>query len=64
VVTEINPASGNSVTPQVASYQYGDQYRGTFSKFQMIEDMGNGQSAIVFVTSVFGSAFVYKLPKS
>ena len=37
------------------------QYAGTFSKFQMIEDMGNGQSAIVMTTSVDGPTYVAKI---
>lgn len=55
--SQVSPGSGNSVAPTG-----NDQYRGTFSKFQMIEDMGNGQSAIVLVTTVTGPTYVYKLP--
>jgi hypothetical protein len=49
--------SAGGVTPQAPS-----QYQGAWSKWQMIEDMGNGQSAIVYVTDVRGPAYVYKLP--
>lgn len=37
------------------------QYAGTFSKFQMIEDMGNGQSAVVMATNVDGPTYVAKI---
>ena len=56
--SEVSPAAANTIVPAVG----GDQYRGTFSKFQMIEDMGNGQAALCFVASVSGPLFVYKLP--
>lgn len=48
-----------SVTPAP-----GYQYNGTFSKFQVIEDMGNGQAAIALMTNVEGATYVYKLPFS
>jgi hypothetical protein len=35
---------------------------GTFSRFNIVEDMGNGQSALVLVNSVTGPVYVYKLP--
>jgi hypothetical protein len=47
--------ASNSVTPQAGM-------NGTLSKFQMINDMGNGQSAICFVTSSSGPTYVYKVP--
>ena len=53
--SEIVPAAG--VVPTSSS-----QYRGTYSKLQLIEDMGNGQSAIVFVTDVRGPTYVYRVP--
>jgi len=55
----VNAAGGNSVTPSVPD----SDYRGTYSKFNIIEDMGNGQSALVLVTSTKGPVYVYKLPK-
>lgn len=39
-----------------------DQYRGTYGKLQCIENMGNGQSAIVYVTNVKGPTYVFKVP--
>jgi len=51
-------APSNTIVPSVT----GNQYQGTFSKFQMIEDMGNGQAALCFVASTTGPLFVYKLP--
>ena len=54
----INAASGNAVTPPAGPSQ------GTFGKFNIIEDMGNGRSALVLVTSTTGPVYVYKLPAS
>lgn len=48
------PLSG--ATPTASS-----QFNGTFSKFQMIEDMGNGQSAVIMATSVDGPTYIAKL---
>jgi hypothetical protein len=39
-------------------------YQGTFNKFQIINDMGNGLSAIVLATRVDGPTYVIKLPSS
>lgn len=50
--------SSNSVTPSP-----GYQYNGTFGKWQMIEDMGNGQSAIVLMSNVEGPTYVFKVPR-
>lgn len=49
--------ASNTVVPS-----NGSSYQGTYSKFQMIEDMGNGQAAICLVTSVTGPTYVYKVP--
>lgn len=38
-------------------------FNGVYSKFNLIEDMGNGQSALVVVCSTTGSTYVYKLPR-
>jgi hypothetical protein len=54
----VTPAAGNAVTPTA---QFGGQYNGHFSKWQIINDMGNGQSAIV-VCAGLNSVYVYKLP--
>ncbi len=37
-------------------------YNGTYGKMQMIEDMGNGQSALVLATQVGAPSYVVKLP--
>lgn len=42
----------------------GYQYNGTFSKLQVIEDMGNGQAALVLMSNVQGPSYVYKLPSA
>ena len=59
VWSEILPAGSNSVVPTP-----NPRYPGrSFSKFQMIEDMGNGQSALVTVNDTqVAATFVYKLP--
>ena len=41
-----------------------DDFQGVYTKFNIIEDMGNGQSALVVVLNVGGPVFVYKLPVS
>src|SRR6185436_1597589 len=43
----ISAASGNSVSPQA----FDGDFQGSYSKFNIIEDMGNGQSALVLVTA-------------
>jgi hypothetical protein len=55
-ISTIAAAAGNAVTPT------GAQPNGTYSRFNIIEDMGNGQSALVVVNSTTGATFVYKLP--
>jgi hypothetical protein len=37
-------------------------YRGTYGKFNIVEDMGDGQSALVLATDTNGPVLVYKLP--
>jgi hypothetical protein len=54
----INAAGSNTVTPPAGPAQ------GTFGKFNIIEDMGNGRSALVLVTSTTGPVYVYKLPSA
>ena len=39
-------------------------FQGVYTKFNIIEDMGNGQSALVVVLNVGGPVYVYKLPVS
>jgi hypothetical protein len=56
VWSQVSPSSANSVAPDAAPAQ------GTYSKFNLIEDMGNGQSALVVVNSTSGPVYVYKLP--
>lgn len=55
-ISTITAAPSNIVTPT------GAQPNGTYSRFNIIEDMGNGQSALVVVNSTTGATFVYKLP--
>ena len=57
----VNPAAGNSVTPPGA---LDADFQGAFSKFNMIEDMGNGQSALCFVGRTTGQTYAYKVPAS
>lgn len=38
------------------------QWKGSYSKWQLVEDMGNGQSLIVFATEVDGPTYGIKLP--
>lgn len=52
----VAPAAGNTVTPTADS-----GYNGHFAKWQIINDMGNGQSAIVVCPSL-SAVYVYKLP--
>jgi hypothetical protein len=53
------PASANTISPPG---QLDSDFRGAYSKFNLIEDMGNGRSALVFVGRTTGQTFVYKLP--
>ena len=53
----VTPASGG------VDVKYPSQWRGAYSKFNLIEDMGNGQGALVLVTDTFGPVYVYRLPK-
>jgi hypothetical protein len=52
----VTPAAGNTVTPQNSTGA------GTYSKFNIIEDMGNGQSALVVILGTTLPIYVYKLP--
>lgn len=56
VASTVSPASGNTVIPSTA------QGNGTFSRFNIIEDMGNGQSALVVFNDLSQPIYVYKLP--
>jgi hypothetical protein len=58
VWSQVNPSGGTSV------YTPPEGNNDTYSKWNVIEDMGNGQSAIVVVTSIEGPVYVYKVPKS
>jgi hypothetical protein len=55
-ISTIAAAPSNTVTPT------GAQPNGTYSRFNLVPDMGNGQSALVIVNSTTGATFVYKLP--
>lgn len=66
-----NPFTGNFVWSSVSAAsgsmvpggQSGD-FRGVYSKFNMVQDMGNGQSALAVVLNIGGPVYVYKLPVS
>lgn len=52
----VTPSGSNTVTPTTPFAQ------GTFGKFGLIDDMGNGQSAFVLINKTTEAAFVYKIP--
>jgi hypothetical protein len=52
----VQPSSLNRVVPGSA------QANGTYGRFNIIQDMGNGQSAFVLLNSTTGSTYVYKIP--
>lgn len=54
--SQVTPASGNPVSPSAPSDT------GTYSKFNLIEDMGNGQSALVVINKTDEPVYVFKLP--
>lgn len=55
---QVDKATG-SISP---THEYGD-FVGTYSKFNIINDMGNGQACLVYVTGINnGYTYVYKLP--
>jgi hypothetical protein len=56
--TTVSAAGGGATPPGSVS---GD-FQGLYGKFNIIEDMGNGQSALVMVASTTGDTYVYKLP--
>lgn len=53
----IIPSQGNTTIPSV-----GQTNNLIYGKMRLIEDMGNGQSAIVLVTSTQQGGYLYKLP--
>jgi hypothetical protein len=55
-ISSVAPAASNTVTPSAPPEQ------GTFSKFNIVEDMGNGQSALVLLNAIDQPTYVYKLP--
>jgi len=52
----ISPDGNNAVTPSSA------ESNGTFSRFNLIKDMGNGQGALVLLNDIFEATYIYKLP--
>jgi hypothetical protein len=52
----VAPAGSNSVVPPSVS---GSQ---PYGRFNIVQDMGNGQSCIVLATTISGGTHVYKLP--
>jgi hypothetical protein len=57
VWSSVAPASSNRVQPSSAS-----ENAGTYGKFNIIEDMGNGQGALVLINRITEAVYVYKLP--
>lgn len=57
VVTDVTNGAG-SATPSVNG---NTPWNGSFGQVQLIEDMGNGEAALVSATSHLGPAYVYKL---
>lgn len=55
----IAPNASNTITPVPGQPS---NFNGVFSKFNLIEDMGNGQSALIVVCDPAGPTYVYKLP--
>jgi hypothetical protein len=69
LVVPANPLTGtftwSAVTSQGGATPPGSvsgDFQGVYSKFNIVEDMGNGQSALCLVCSTTGSTYVYKLP--
>jgi hypothetical protein len=58
-VTTINPASGSTTPPTNPG---GAQGTGAWSKFNIVNDMGNGQACLVVVADVTGLTYAYRLP--
>jgi hypothetical protein len=58
IVEDVPAAGGNTVVPSAAPGN------GTYSRFNIIEDMGDGQSALTIVNSTRGPVYVYKLPRA
>lgn len=54
--SEIAPSPSNAIVPPAGPAN------GTFGKFNLVPDMGNGRSALVLVTSTTGPVYVYKVP--
>lgn len=54
----VTAAGGGATPPGTLD---GD-FQGVYSKFNIIEDMGNGQGCLVAVCRVTGSTYAYKLP--
>ncbi len=59
VVTPVPPAGG--VSPSTNFPIRADNF-GCYSRFNIINDMGNGQSLLVYVPEHNGPTYLYKLP--
>lgn len=57
VWTKMNPSG-----PSPASFEDPGSNNSANSKFNIVEDMGNGQSAIIFLPNIHGPIYVYKVP--
>lgn len=57
VWSTVPAASGSAVPSGQAS-----DFRGVYSKYNIVRDMGNGQSALAVVLDIGGPVYVYKLP--
>ena len=55
-ISTVTPSASNAVTPSAANSN------GTYGRFNIIEDMGNGQSALVVYNDITQPIYVYKLP--
>lgn len=60
VQSTISADGSNAIVPSVT--QSPSNYNGTFRKFRLVNDMGNGQGALVVVLGTTTPVFVYKLP--
>lgn len=54
----VTPSGG----PSLATFASSSSNNSASSKFNIVEDMGNGQAAIVMVTKIAGPTYVYKIP--
>ena len=58
VWSDVSPSASNTIIPSAA------QVNGTYGRFNLVEDMGNGQSALCLINSTTEPVYIYKLPTS